>query len=399
MHGDAVRAQIVDPTADRAHAKSRASLGRVAVVAVEGVQALVAGPARDAKLDALHLLVHEADVEDACVGEPAGVLDGQHPAVLVALVVVGVPPARRGDERAAARPVAAHGVDDVAVAVEAGAHERVAGARLGVHAEVQGDRVVAVRALHVLRGLVRENVQEAPERVRQRLGLRRRRGGEEDPDAVLVLGAGPVADSLHRAAHALAVEEDGLELWARRAHAEVLEEGLVGHPVEGRAAVGLSRRAGVHGGAVPGDGKEVPGGPVELASRRRGRARAADHVEDRRRAVGARLHALAHADAHVGGEEVRGGGTALDGHLSGGVEVVDRRGAALVGGCREAADGDSGMDGLAHDSYSLSWARARQSSLRGFLATGPQSPGSSAGRGAAQVGLASGGTSVEGGML
>mmetsp|Transcript_25045 Transcript_25045/g.51811 ORF Transcript_25045/g.51811 Transcript_25045/m.51811 type:complete len:242 (+) Transcript_25045:144-869(+) len=105
----------------------------------------------------------EPDVKRALVCEEARVLHGQYPRLLVTLIVVRVPPARRSQEHGARGPVATDRVFDPRTRlVKLGAHQRVHTARRrSVHREVERDAVVAVGLLVVV---CRQHIQQRPER-------------------------------------------------------------------------------------------------------------------------------------------------------------------------------------------------------------------------------------------
>mmetsp|Transcript_48499 Transcript_48499/g.122433 ORF Transcript_48499/g.122433 Transcript_48499/m.122433 type:complete len:279 (-) Transcript_48499:70-906(-) len=211
-----------------------------------------------------HLLLHKADVQRALVRVQPGVLHREDPRHGVRLVVVAVPPARRGHEDAARHPVHPHRIHQVPLKVQAWGHQRVH-ARLGAHGQVQRHRVVTVRLLHAVR---RKGVQQAPQHMRERLGLWAGLIPQQHSAPVELHGPGTVADLLHAVQQHRLCPHSGLELAPLGLHREVAEQRFVRHPVQSRATMRTPGRPVNHLVAGIGQDEEValrPSGGAELA--------------------------------------------------------------------------------------------------------------------------------------
>ena len=161
--------------------------------------------------------------------------------------MVGVPHARRGDEGAARLPVDPDRVDDVAALVEAGAQQGVAAAGWRVEDQVQGHRLVPVRALHLAVG---QQPEHGPQHVGDGQGLLLVGVGQQHADPALLVGAGARRDVLELGHGVGAAELGGPEPGPGRVGAQVAQQRLVVHPVHGGVGVGV-------------EGDRVPAGSVK----------------------------------------------------------------------------------------------------------------------------------------
>eukprot|EP00274_Cyanoptyche_gloeocystis_P005025 CAMPEP_0196654194 /NCGR_PEP_ID=MMETSP1086-20130531/3886_1 /TAXON_ID=77921 /ORGANISM="Cyanoptyche gloeocystis , Strain SAG4.97" /LENGTH=195 /DNA_ID=CAMNT_0041985811 /DNA_START=1513 /DNA_END=2100 /DNA_ORIENTATION=- len=172
----------------------------------------------------------------------------------VALVVVGVPESWRGDEDLARSPGLLDGVDDVALAVDLLADERVH-ALVGVDDHVQSDRVVPMGLLVVLG---HDDVHEAPLRVRHRLGQRCRGVAEQNAAAVALLDPRDRLDFADLLEQGLLGVQGRFEAFLDGLRTEIVEQGLIVDPVHR-----CVRCRHVFGLGVDGENKHVALRPVD----------------------------------------------------------------------------------------------------------------------------------------
>ena len=292
----------------------------------------------------LELVVHETDVEGALVGVQPGILHGEHPRHLVGLVVVRVPPPGGRDEDAPRRPVASNGIHDVAVGVDLLAHQRVHSG-LGRHGEVQRDRVVAVRALHVLG---RDGVEQRPQHVGQRLGLRARLVAQQDAEAVALRAVlrGRVFDLLHGGEQIRAFVQRGLELLHAGFAPDVIHQRLIVDPIDGGAALIAGDARVFHRTFGDGNDEHVALAPRDVPVFAARHAASADHVERLRGRGGFRVEGVADLHAEEGRHEIRRRALRVDLEVVVDVEGDDASGAGLVktGGVHQ--DGNGGHLGV-----------------------------------------------------
>ena len=215
--------------------------------------------------------VRKLDVERLHVGVQTRILHRQDDGVLVAFVVMGVPPARRGHKGSAGHPVGADGINDVAIAVEIAADHGVNAAR-GLHGEIEGDGVVPVGLLFAFR---RQQIVERPHGVRESLGLRAVGIRQQDAVAVLVL-------ALVFLPHLFQFTREQLTREIKRAKSrpgglgtEEIHQRLVVHPVEG--AVLACAMPDLAGGRQR---KQIARFPAQLLAIDDTEARAADDIKD-----------------------------------------------------------------------------------------------------------------------
>lgn len=211
------------------------------------------------------------DVERLHVGVQAGILHGQDDGVLVALVVMGVPPAGGRHEGSAGHPVGADGIEDVAIAVEIAADQGVNAFR-GLHGEIEGDGVVPVGLLFAFR---RQQIVERPHGVRERFGLWAVGIRQQDAIAVLVLALVFLTHLFQLAREQLTREIERAEPRADRLGTEEIHQRLVIHPVE--CAVLARAMPDLAGGRQR---KQIARFPGQLLAIDDTGARAADDVKD-----------------------------------------------------------------------------------------------------------------------
>ena len=269
---------------------------------------------------------------------------------LARLVVVGVPEARRRDEGRVGLPIDPDAVLDAAVAVERPPDHRVA-ARAGVDDEVEGHRLVPVRGLE---GAHRQQPKHRPDDVRDGHRVGKEPVAKEHAEPVGRGARGITEHPVEGLEDRFSGVERRLELPLRRLGAEVAEERLVVHPIEGRVLARL-----VEHPTASRESEEIPGLPRDRGLVRRplgGAARSAPahHEEQVARGVGIGEHRLAGTNSDEARAQARArgrAGTAQDGRI---VERQHARAAPLVKlgvelGQRHLAGGalDEGIGGVA----------------------------------------------------
>ena len=106
---------------------------------------------------------------------------------------MGVPHARRSGEGAAGLPVHPDRIDDLATLVEASPQQGVAAARWRIEDQIQGDRLVPVRALLLAGG---QHTEHGPQHVGDGQRLFLVGVGQQDADPALVVGTWASGDVL-----------------------------------------------------------------------------------------------------------------------------------------------------------------------------------------------------------
>ena len=221
---------------------------------------------------------------DRCAGPHPGSGAG---APRTGLIVVRVPEPGRRHERRARLPVGTLGVDDVPILVEIPADQRIASG-LAIDDQVEGDRLVMVRELNFP---LRQHAEHRPDDVSHRSRLGELLVREQDAHAAPLGGLRVLLDDLQLRVGALLGIERRPESRGRRLDAQVSQQGLVVHPVEGRIRIGVVRRPGAGGQRE--DVALLPGEPVAVDLRPAG---APDHEVELGRRIGARPHVFARLD-------------------------------------------------------------------------------------------------------
>lgn len=243
--------------------------------------------------------MRKLDVERLHVGVQTRILHRQHDGVLVAFVVMGVPPAGRRHKRATGHPVGADGVNDVAISIQIAADHRVNAFR-GLHREIERDGVVPVGLLFALR---RQQIVQRPHGVRERLRLRAVRIRQQNAVAVLILPLVFLSHLFQLARQQLTGEIERPEPRARGLGTQEIHQRLVVHPVEGAV---LTR-------AVPdlaGDWqrKEIARFPAQLLAIDHAETRATNHIKHLAAGMAGGGQLLTWGDVDEMGQQIRPGG-------------------------------------------------------------------------------------------